>query len=71
MGMGSITIKDGRPWVNKFDPKYKTYANGLLQQVIDAGYRVDEIRYILTLTSSALNAKISALTLQSQTESLT
>lgn len=53
------------PWLNKFDQKYETYANSLLQQVIDAGYRVDEIRYILALASSGLERKINEVTLQS------
>lgn len=53
------------PGLNKFDSKYETYANSLLQQVIDAGYRVDEIRYILVLTNNELNKKINEVTLQS------
>ena len=58
------------PWLNKLDPKYETYANSLLQQVIGAGYRVDEIRYILVLARSGLDKRINEVTLQSLPDSL-
>lgn len=50
---------------NRYDSKYKAFAEDMLQQIISKGFRVEEIRFILELASDSLEAKINELELQS------
>ena len=49
--------------MNLLGTKYTTCAKELLEQVIGAGWRVDEIRFILEIMRFELDNRINALTL--------
>lgn len=50
--------------MNKFDPKYEAHGKELLEQLINEGFSVEEIRLLLYICESKLERAVSELRLQ-------